>query len=170
MAKYGSGRPGVKVAMTVNLLIMIVITPWTPILIIQPTKRLEKELLSTGKPHVILGAKMISTILEKTSENRLFTVEEIFDTRYLPIKNFIPPKYHTKYDRYFDRIILGLIDHFLEDESIRYTGALDRNGDVQPHNSRYQQSFADNFEVDRSGNRTKRIFNESNQHSRMEAN
>ncbi len=160
MDKYHSGRLGVKVAMTVNLLIMVVITLGTTILITQQTRRLEKELLLRGKQHAILGAKMMTTILEEAVENRVFTIKEIFDTNYQPIKNFTPPKYHTKYDQYFDRTILGLIDQFLEDESIQYAIASDRNGYVPTHNSRYQQPFANNIEVDRTGNRTKRIFDD----------
>ncbi|MGD9211184.1 MAG: hypothetical protein PVI90_10430 [Desulfobacteraceae bacterium] len=153
-------RLGVKIALTVNLFILIIVACGTYLLIAQESKRLEDELLRKGQILSMIGAKMISTVLEEAIDNGALSQDDAFDTEYKQIENSTPPKYHNKFDKYLDKAILELQDEFLKDESALYAVASDRNGYVPTHNTRYQQSLTGDPEKDKAGNRTKRLFND----------
>ncbi|MCP3954208.1 MAG: HAMP domain-containing protein [Desulfobacterales bacterium] len=155
-----TGKIGVKVSLIVNFFILIVMSAGTYFLVAQQSQSLERELLSRGKIQSIVGAKMIGQILEEAVDNGVFSVKDAFDTEYELIGNFEPPKYHTKYDFYLDKAILGLQDEFLLDKSIVFAVAVDKNGYLPTHNTRYQKPITGNPEVDKVGNRTKRVFND----------
>jgi len=151
---------GVKVAIFVNTFIFISMAIGTYILDQRQNSSLEAELLKHGQVQAQVGAKMISRILEEAVDNGLFSVEDIFDTNYVPIGNFTPPKFHTKYDAYLDKSILSLQDEFLQDKSMEYAIAVDKNGYLPTHNSVFQQPITGDAEKDKLGNRTKRVFND----------
>jgi HAMP domain-containing protein len=154
------GRLGIKVALKVNFFILIVVGIGTYILITQEVNRLEDEMLAKGQLESLIGAKMIGTIIEKAIDNGVLTVNDFFDTQYEEFGDFVPPKYHTKYDSYLDKSILAVQDEFLKDDSILFAVTVDRNGYLPTHNTRYQQEVTGDPEKDRSANRTKRIFND----------
>jgi len=160
MFNFITGKIGVKVSLIVNFFILIVISAGTYFLVTQQSQSLEKELLNRGKIQSIVGAKMIGQIIEEAIDNGVFSVKDAFDTEYELIGNFDPPKYHTKYDFYIDKAILGLQDEFLEDKSIIFAVAVDKNGYLPTHNTRFQKPITGNPDVDRVGNRTKRVFND----------
>ena len=160
MFNFITGKIGVKVSLIVNFFILIVMSAGTYFLVIQQSQSLERELLNRGKIQSIVGAKMIGQILEEAIDNGVFSVKDAFDTEYELIGNFDPPKYHTKYDFYLDKAILGLQDEFLLDKSIVFAVAVDKNGYLPTHNTRYQKPITGNPEVDKVGNRTKRVFND----------
>jgi len=160
MFKFITGKIGVKVSLIVNFFILIVMSAGTYFLVTQQSKSLERELLSRGKIQSIVGAKMIGQIMEEAVDNGVFSIKDAFDTEYELIGNFEPPKYHTKYDFYLDKAILGLQDEFLLDKSIVFAVAVDKNGYLPTHNTRYQKPITGNPEVDKVGNRPKRVFND----------
>jgi len=160
MFNFITGKIGVKVSLIVNFFILIVMSAGTYFLVTQQSRSLEKELLNRGKIQSIVGAKMIGQIIEEAIDNGVFSVKEAFDTEYELIGNFDPPKYHTKYDFYLDKAILGLQDEFLLDNSIVFAVAVDKNGYLPTHNTRFQKPITGNPEVDKVGNRTKRVFND----------
>ena len=160
MFNFITGKIGVKVSLIVNFFILIVMSAGTYFLVIQQSQSLERELLNRGKIQSIVGAKMIGQIIEEAVDNGVFSVTDAFDTEYELIGNFDPPKYHTKYDFYLDKAILGLQDEFLLDKSIVFAVAVDKNGYLPTHNTRYQKPITGNPEVDKVGNRTKRVFND----------
>jgi len=160
MFNFITGKIGVKVSLIVNFFILIVMSAGTYFLVTQQSQSLEKELLNRGKIQSIVGAKMIGQIIEEAIDNGVFSVKDAFDTEYELIGNFEPPKYHTKYDFYLDKAILGLQDEFLEDKSIIFAVAVDKNGYLPTHNTRFQKPITGNPDVDRVGNRTKRVFND----------
>ncbi len=149
-----------KVAVFVNLIILLVIVVGSYILIQKQSRSLEEELLSRGKMLSVVGAKMISKIIDEAIDNGVFSVGDAFDTGYEPIGSFDPPKYHTKYDSYLDKSILNLEDEFLLDESVVFAVAVDMNGYLPVHNSRFQKAITGDKAKDMVGNRTKRIFND----------
>jgi len=153
MFKFITGKIGVKVSLIVNFFILIVMSAGTYFLVTQQSKSLERELLSRGKIQSIVGAKMIGQIMEEAVDNGVFSIKDAFDTEYELIGNFEPPKYHTKYDFYLDKAILGLQDEFLLDKSIVFAVAVDKNGYLPTHNTRYQKPITGNPEVDKVGNR-----------------
>ncbi len=160
MANFITGKIGVKVSIIVNFFILIVMVIGTYILITKQSESLEAELLSRGQMQSIVGAKIVGKLIEEAIDNGVFTVTDAFDTNYVQFGNFNPPKYHTKYDSYLDKAILGLEDEFLLDKSIVFAVAVDKNGYLPTHNSRFQQPITGDQKKDLVGNRTKRVFND----------
>lgn len=150
----------VKVAVLVNLVLLVVIAAGSFYIIDQQSKSLEEQLLQRGKVESIVAAKQIGRIIEEAVDNGVFSVKDAFDTAYVPIAGFDPPKYHTRYDFYMDKSILGIEDEFLKDSSVVYAVAVDVNGYLPTHNTRYQQPITGDQQKDLVGNRTKRIFND----------
>jgi HAMP domain-containing protein len=160
MGNFITGKIGVKVSLKVNLVILVVMVAGTYYLVTRQRQSLEEELLNRGKIQSIVGAKMIGMILEEAIDNGVFSINDAFDTNYEQIGSFDPPKFHTKYDSYLDKAILGIEDEFLLDKSIVFAVAVDKNGYLPTHNSRYQKPITGDREKDKVGNRTKRVFND----------
>ncbi len=160
MANFITGRIGVKVSLIVNFVILVVMAAGTYVLLTKQSKSLEEGLLNSGKIQSIVGAKIIGQVIEEAIDNGVFTRKDAFDTNYEQIGNFDPPKYHTKYDSYLDKAILGVQDEFLKDPNIVFAIAVDINGYLPTHNSRFQKPITGDKEKDKVGNRTKRVFND----------
>ena len=153
-------RMGIKIAVMVNLVLLIVIAAGSYYIINQQSKSLENQLLERGKIESIVGAKLVGKVIEEAIDNGVFGVKDAFDTAYEEISGFEPAKYHTKYDFYLDKAILAMEDEFLKDESVVYAVAVDTNGYLPTHNTRYQKPITGDQKKDLVGNRTKRIFND----------
>lgn len=150
----------VKVAALVNLVLLVVIVAGTFYLVNQQGQGLESQLLQRGKIESIVGAKLIGKVMEEAIDNGVFSVNDAFDTAYVPIPGFEPEKYHTRYDSYLDKAILAMQDEFLKDESVVFAVAVDVNGYLPTHNTIFQQPISGDKQRDLVGNRTKRIFND----------
>lgn len=75
--------------------------------------------------------------------------------------NTDPQKYHTQYDRYTDESIRIILDKYLaQDDRIKFVVAVDRNGYLPTHNSKYSKPLTGNGDYDTKNNRTKRMFND----------
>jgi len=86
---------------------------------------------------------------------------QLFDTFYIPMPNTNPQKYHTQYDKMADEILRPIIDRYLKkDFRLVFFIAVDRNGYLSTHNTKYAQPLTGNPEIDSIKNRTKRIFND----------
>ncbi len=161
MMNFFTRKLGIMVSIKVNAIILIVMVAGTYVLLAKQNSNLETELLNSGKIQSDLGAKTIGTILNEAIDNGVLTVNDMYDTKYEEIGNFNPPKYHTKYDAYLDKAILGIQDEFLLDTSVVFAVAVDKNGYLPTHNTRYQHPITGDQKKDMVGNRTKRIFNDS---------
>jgi HAMP domain-containing protein len=150
----------VKVAIMVNLILFVVVAAGAYYIADQQSRSLESQLSERGKIESIIGAKQIGRIIEEAIDNGVFSVNDTFDTDYVMIPGFEPPKYHTKYDSYLDKAILSLQDEFLKDDSVVFAVTVDINGYLPTHNTRYQQPITGDQQKDLTGNRTKRIFND----------
>lgn len=94
------------------------------------------------------------------SSGRL-SVGQLFDTFYIPIPDTQPQKYHTQYDILADEVLRPILDKYLEkDPRLVFFIAVDRNGYVPTHNTRFAQPLTRDPEIDSLKNRTKRIFND----------
>lgn len=155
-----SKRIGIKVAVLVNAFLFIVMAAGTWYLTVTQNQALEDQLIEKGKIQSIVGAKMISQVLEEAIDNGVFSVQDAFDQQYIPIPGFDPPKYHTKYDSYMDKAILALQDEFLIDKSIVFAVTVDTNGYLPTHNTRFNQPPTGDREKDLLLNRSKRIFDD----------
>jgi len=150
----------VKVAVLVSAVLLIVIAAGSFYIIQQQSSSLEDQLLERGKIESLIGAKLVGKVLEEAIDNGVFSVKDAFDHDYQLIPGFTPPKYHTRYDSYMDKAILSLEDEFTKDESVVFAVAVDVNGYLPTHNTRYQQPITGDQKKDLVGNRTKRIFND----------
>ena len=148
-----------RLALRVAIILLIIITAAYWYLVKQETKRIENQLLMRGKLASMIGAKAVGKILDEAIDNGVLTINDVFDTNYQKFGNFDPPKYHTKYDFYLDKAILSLEDEFLKDENIIFAVAVDKNGYLPTHNTKYQKMITGK-KGDLAGNRTKRIFND----------
>ncbi|MGQ9531439.1 MAG: methyl-accepting chemotaxis protein [Desulfotomaculales bacterium] len=99
------------------------------------------------------GAEAGAQLLEDALARGELTVEQLFDTNYQLIPGTDPPKYHTAYDAYTDAHLLRVEDGYLQDEHVVFAVAVDVNGYLPTHNTRFSQG-------DKLMNRTKRIFND----------
>ena len=153
-------RISMKAAVSVNLLLLIVMCAGTWYIIREQDRNIEAQLLERGRIEAILGAKITSRILEEAVDNGVLSKEDVFDTEYEEIPGFDPPKYHTKYDFYLDKALLEMEDEFFKDGSVTGAVAVDINGYLPTHNTRYQKPITWDIEKDRIGNHTKRIFND----------
>lgn len=158
MIDFISKRIAVKVTLYVNIVLLIAIAIGSVYLIFQQSTTLENQLLERGKTESILGARMTGTLIEEAVDNGVFTVTEAFDTAYESIPDFNPPKFHTKYDFYLDKALLGVEDEFLKDESVIFAVAVDTNGYLPTHNTRFNAPPTGDREKDLTLNRSKRIF------------
>lgn len=150
----------VKVAVLVNLVLSVVMAIGAYYLTVQQGQSLESQLMERGSIESKVGAKLIGRLLEEAVDNGVFSINDAFDTEYVLIPGFDPPKYHTAYDAYMDKAVLSLQDEFLKDDSVVYAVAVDINGYVPTHNTRYQQPITGDKQQDLVGNRSKRIFND----------
>jgi HAMP domain-containing protein len=153
-------KVGVKVAIKVNVVLLLVVAAGSFYIIQQQSQSLEAQLMERGRVESIVGAKLIGKVLEEAIDNGVFGVKDAYDTAYVEIPGFNPPKYHTKYDFYLDKAILAMQDEFLKDNSVVYAVAVDVNGYLPTHNTRYQQPITGDQKKDLVGNRTKRMFND----------
>jgi len=138
----------VKVAIMVNLILFVVVAAGAYYIADQQSRSLESQLSERGKIESIIGAKQIGRIIEEAIDNGVFSVNDTFDTDYVMIPGFEPPKYHTKYDSYLDKAILSLQDEFLKDDSVVFAVTVDINGYLPTHNTRYQQPITGNQQKD----------------------
>ncbi len=155
----------VKISFLLIPLLLLGLGAFAWFLVASRAQVVERENLRKAKTAAIVGAEGMRHFLEGLISSGVFSEEELFDRSYRKITTgdlagTKIPKYHTSYDRYFDRTIRDFEDAFLTDESIVFAVLVDVNGYLPTHNSRYAQPLTGNEDKDRVGNRTKRIFND----------
>ncbi len=123
-------------------------------------KALEDALQQKGESVAISGATTIGHVLEDAITSGRLTEAEVFDTDYQLIEGTNPKRYHTAYDSFTDANLLKLEDVYLEDSDVSYAVALDVNGYIPTHNTRYSKPLTGDYATDLAGNRTKRIFDD----------
>lgn len=103
----------------------------------------------------------VTSQLEGMIKTNKATVAQIFDTFYIPIPNTNPQKYSTQYDKLTDENIRIVLDQFLaKNNRFVFVIAVDVNGYVPTHNSKYSRPLTGNPDADALNNRTKRLFND----------
>jgi hypothetical protein len=92
--------------------------------------------------------------------NRL-NLSQLFDTFYIPIPNTYPQKFSTQYDKLSDETIRIILDKYLDmDKRLLFVVAVDVNGYLPTHNSRYSKPLTNDSEFNVANNRTKRLFDD----------
>lgn len=149
-----------KVTLVVNVILFIVISLGTTYLVNQQYASLEDIYKSEGKIMSSIGAKAVSRIMEEAVDNGALSIADVFDVAYVAVPDTDPKKFHTKYDSYTDKAILSLEDAFLKNSTVVFAVAVDVNGYLPTHNTKYQHPLTGDKEKDKVGNRTKRMFND----------
>ena len=155
-----SHKLSVKIAGVLILVMIVIMALFTMYFVKTRSDAMEKELLSKGKMEAQIGAKVMERILEEALQGGRFTPDELFDEKYVPIPGTNPQKYHTAYDTFLDKAIQSLEDEYLKDDQVVFAALVDRNGYLPTHNSKYSQPLTGDPEKDKTGNRTKRMFND----------
>jgi HAMP domain-containing protein len=123
---------------------------------------LEQLTINSGKVAAISGAEMYGTALEAGIDSGIMTIGDVFDPVYEEIKGFDfgdNPRFHTRYDFYTDRVVLGFQDKILESSAdFLYAVGGDLNGYTPTHDSKFQRPLTGDRSKDLAGNRTKRKF------------
>lgn len=101
------------------------------------------------------GAETTGKILSDAIKNGKLTEAQVFDKNYQLIPNTSPQKYHTQYDAYTDENLREIEDSFLKDKVVVYAVAVDTNGYLPTHNSKYSQ-----VGKGRNLDRSKRLFDD----------
>ena len=85
---------------------------------------------------------------------------DLFDRNYQPYpKKTDPPKFTTRFDSFFDRVISPLQESIINrDSQLAYAICFDDRAYVPCHNLRFSKPLTGDTEVDKVNNRTKRIF------------
>ena len=150
----------IKVAVKVNLILLVIVGFGTVVLAKEQFQRLDEQYKSQAKFESMVAAKAVGKLFDEAIDNNALTAADAFDTNYQQYGSFDPAKYHTKYDAYTDKALLGLQDEMLKNPSVVFAVTVDKNGYLPTHNSIYQQPITGDKEKDKVGNRTKRIFND----------
>ncbi len=149
-----------KIAFFANTILLVVMAIGTYILITHQNTSLGNQFVAEGKFISLTGAKAVGRIMEEAIDNGVFTVQDAFDKDYVAIPGFDPPKFHSKYDFYTDKALLALQDEYLRNPNTLFAIAVDTNGYLPTHNSKFQQAITGDKDKDKIGNRTKRIFDD----------
>jgi len=89
------------------------------------------------------------------------TLSQLFDTFYIPIPNTYPQKFHTQYDKLTDKNLRIILDKYLDmDKRFLFVVAVDVNGYLPTHNSRYSKPLTKDPDYNMLNNRTKRLFDD----------
>lgn len=115
----------------------------------------------TVKSYIREMEQEVHELIEAAFRDRSLTLENLFDRTYLPIANTAPPKFTTRFDSFFDRVISPVQEKIIaRDSKLLYAICVDNNGYCPCHNLRYSKPLTGDPEIDKNNNRTKRIFND----------
>ena len=159
-------RISVKIVLSLVGVLTVIMVISTYLIVEQRSKVLREELLVKASSLARIGAKAMEDVLEQSLSSGQFFKEQLFDTDYQeiadgPLAGSAIPKYRTAYDLYLDLSIKDFQDTFAaSDPMVVFAVLVDRNGYLPTHNSKYSQPLTGNPDIDKTGNRTKRIFND----------
>lgn len=124
----------------------------------------QEELTDTQKKVIATANQCrdeVTAQLEGLLKTNKLNIGQLFDTFYIPIPNTAPQKYSTQYDKQTDMVLRLILDSYLEkNKKFIFVIAIDKNGYVPTHNSKYSRPLTGNPDIDAVHNRTKRIFND----------
>lgn len=121
----------------------------------------EKSFDGTGRELAAKGAKGIEKILNQAIDKKLITIEDLFDENYILISPAPPQKFKTRFDSFLDKSIQTFEDSILNsDVRADFAIALDRNGYLPTHNSKFSKPLTGDPDTDLANNRGKRFFND----------
>lgn len=121
----------------------------------------EKSFDGTGRELAAKGAKGIEKILNKAIDEKVISIEDLFDENYVLISPTPPQKFRTRFDSFLDKSIQTFEDSILDsDVRANFAIAVDRNGYLPTHNSKFSKPLTGDPDTDLANNRGKRFFND----------
>jgi methyl-accepting chemotaxis protein len=155
-----SKKLSVKIVFILIMVMIVIMTAFSIYFVRSRSTSMEQELLSKGRILAQTGAKSMERILTEAVASGQLTQEQLFDEHYVPIPATEPQKYHNQFDRFTDAAIQPLEDEFLKDDQVVFAVLVDRNGYLPTHNTKYSAPLTGDREKDKTGNRSKRMFND----------
>jgi len=105
----------------------------------------------------------VQTAIAEAIKSGTLSESDLFDRNYQPYsKKTDPPKFITRFDGFFDRVISPLQESIVNrDSQLAYAICFDDRAYVPCHNLRFSKPLTGDTEVDKVNNRTKRIFGDN---------
>jgi methyl-accepting chemotaxis protein len=104
----------------------------------------------------------VQQVIAEALQRGAISEADLFDRAYKPYpQKTEPPKYTTRFDGFFDRMVSPLQEAVVNrDSNVLYAICFDDKAYVPTHNQRYSKPLSGDPELDRNNNRTKRIFSD----------
>lgn len=107
------------------------------------------------------GARDIQRCFENAIADGEISEIDPFDRDYRQIEGSNPPKYHTRFDQFTDRVVPNIQETILQENGfLAFAIATDNRGYVPTHNDRFCQPLTGDFDKGLVGNRSKQIFDD----------
>jgi len=108
------------------------------------------------------GARRISKVMNELVETRRISLEDIFDTEYVPIPGTNPEQLDTKFVALFETVLPAIQEEIVaSDAKMAFCAAVDRNGYLPVHNAIYSKTQRRDDPAWNAANcRNKRIFDD----------
>jgi methyl-accepting chemotaxis protein len=123
-------RTDIKISVLISCCMVVIILLSVYILSGISSRAISDAMYGKGKMASSLGAKSISIALETAVDNKILTLEEIFDSQYVPIAGSDPQLFNTKFDAYMDAACSQFQGTFFNDSDVAYARSMDQNGYV----------------------------------------
>jgi HAMP domain-containing protein len=122
----------------------------------------EELTINAGKVAAMTGAEMYGAALEAGVDSGAIALGDLFEMKYEEIRGFDfgdNPRFHSKYDFYTDRVVLGFMDKILASSpDFIYAVGGDRLGYTPTHDSKFSRPLTGDRAKDLAGHRAKRKF------------
>ncbi len=166
----------VRLSFALIVILGTINTIFTIYLVDERSEQLKDTILKKGIASAQTGAKIMSKILDNIVDNKVFTVEQIFNDTLVPIPldrdvmvayRKIPitkineiQKYNyvTGLDNYLDSLIGPIQDEFFKDPQVVFAVLSDNNGYTPTHNKIFNDPLVGNYTIDNEKSRSKRIY------------
>lgn len=110
---------------------------------------------------VVERSQRVAKAIERAIDSGRLSVEDVFDTAYVPVSGSDPQKYSTRYVDVFDQILTSIFDEALSlNDRVVFSAAVDTNGYLPTHNSKFSKPMTDDPVFNAANSRNRRIFND----------
>jgi serine phosphatase RsbU (regulator of sigma subunit) len=166
----------VRLSFVLIIILGLVNTIFTIYFVNDRSVQLKKAILNKGIASAQTGAKIMSKILDNVIDNKIFTIDQIFNDTLVPIPldrdvlvayrkiplskiNEIQKfRYSSGLDTYMDSLIGSIQDEFFKDTEVVFAVLCDKNGYTPTHNKIYNEPLTGNYILDNEKSRSKRVY------------
>lgn len=123
-------RTDIKISVLINCFLIVIILLSVYFLAGINNQAISDAMYEKGKILSILGAKSLEISLEAAINDGDLTLDDAFDSQYIPVDGSDPQLFHTKYDTYIDEACSQFNGTFFKDSRVVYARYMDLNGYV----------------------------------------